>query len=456
MFFFLSPPLQSILKANGSCDKSRNVSFSTVESEVIGYGGEEYSTDDEEYSDDEYHSECVDSGDDEELKRLTEANTNLNSKLTALPEKGISNEARNTKTYDNNRVVVSSAKSVTQNTTAPSSPPRVTVQPFNGDPPKSLVFNFLKNKELAAAAAAVNAVATTTTTVAAPVVVAAPVDISAEQKAPKAIETRASGCGDDNVQLRKTESTRKPSLTRSSLVANSNEPYLNMKRRSLPADEQDDRSPPPVLANTPGIPEVKLHPPETIEAVVDENHPVYEAENEVSSAAVAPKESDTDVVGSGGVQASFKTMRSNVPRMGTMLHFKLKLAVQPSSQKPEALKPITAIGTADSTPESSLTSREMAGEPDGKADSDEPGDPTTTTTASAVIITPANRSFLHKSKESSPPLCDSTTPPRTPLKKVGLLSIVKIINLSSKNCLLQMSERISGPRVYFESFASRV
>jgi len=245
------------------------------------------------------------------------------------------------------------------------SPPLVVVQPFgSGEQPKSLVFNFLKNKEIAAAA-----------------------------KAAQQVEKKDT---ENEVQLRKTETlTKKPTLTRSSLVAHSNEPYLNIKRCSLPVDENE--KPIPLQINV-EIPKVKLHPPETIKAV---DKPAAK-ETEVLPES---KDSDVDLT---GVAASYKT-RSNVPRMGTM-HFKLKLAVA-STQKQDLSK----TAGIDSAPEpSSLTSREMAGEPDGKADSDEPGDPTTTS---------ANRSFLHDFQDTSTPLRESTTPPRTPLKKVSILSI---------------------------------
>lgn len=340
------------------CDKSRNVSFSNVESEVIGYGGEEYSTDDECSSDEENHLEFpTDSGDDEELKRLTEANTNLNGKLIVPEKKAIANDAKSTTTPP-------------KPTSAQKTPPTVVVQPFNGggEPPKSLVFNFLKNKEIAAAA-------------------------KGAQKAEK------KNADADEVRLRKTETlAKKTTLSRSSLVANSNEPYLNIKRCSLPAE--DDDKPSAALQNNVEIPKVKLHPPEAMDAERSAR------ENEVSPPS---KESDVDPAGAG---APYKT-RSNVPRMGTM-HFKLKLAVA-STHKPEPAKPATATAaTADSAPEpSSLTSREMAGEPDGKADSDEPGDPTTA---------PVNRSFLHNFKDSSTSPRDS--PPRTPLKKVSCTDLL--------------------------------
>lgn len=390
---------------NGSCDKSRNVSFSNVESEVIGYGGEEYSTDEEYSSDEEKHSECLDSEDDDELRRLTEANTNVNGKLFA-PERSVSNNNNNeptTKAAATVRVSNTPAKP-TQNISS-SSPPLVTVQPFSAEPPKSLVFNFLKNKEIVAA----NATA---------VVAAAKVARQTEKK----------DHDNDEVQMRKTETTRKPTLSRSSLVAHSNEPYLNIKRCSLQADEEV-KIPPPVPNVE--IPEVKLHPPETVI--------VKTAEDQENEAHVPTK----DVLEVDTAIAPYKT-RSNVPRMGTM-HFKLKLAVAASSQKPEPSKSATSAAItnkAESTPESSLTSREMAGEPDGKADSDEPCDPaitTMTTTTTTPVSNPVNRSFLHTFKEVSSPLRDTTnhhscttaaitsnaitttTPPRTPIKKVSLL-----------------------------------
>lgn len=388
IFFFLP---QSILKVNGSCDKSRNVSFSNVEMEVIGYGGEEYSTDEEYSSDEENGSEFVDSGDDEELKRLTEANTNLNSKPDIAPEKVVvgSNVGKTA------NVAVTAATNIKSPVKKPmvqnKSPPLVTVQPFCGDPPKSLVFNFLKNKEISTAATAAAATATPTK--------------SACEEAPK-IEKKDT----ENIQLRKTEIMKKPTLSRSSLVANSNEPYLNIRRCSLPAEEEEAKPTPPptiTLTNT-EIPRAKLtHQPETI-APVEISRGAEETTEVISST----KESDADTAGGGS--APYKT-RSNVPRMGTM-HFKLKLAVA-SSQKPEPLKLIGSGAPVDPSPDSSLlTSREMAGEPDGKADSDEPGDPTST---------PVNRSFLHNFKENSSPLRDtSTTPPRTPNKKVSQMYII--------------------------------
>lgn len=387
---------------NGSCDKSRNVvvSFSNVESEVIGYGGEEYSTDDEDYSTDEegHSTECGDSGDDEELKRLTEANTNLNGKLV-LHEKSATcaDDAQlrpKPAAADNSKASSSPAKSVAavQQPSKTPSPPVVTVQPFCGEPSKSLVFNFLKNKEIAATAAKETRQTCTGDKNGAVVVTTTSSNNNA---------TNSRNNNVDEVQLRKTEATKRPALTRSSLVANSNEPYLNIKRCSLQSAENDAKPPPPPPAPPLNleIPKVKLHPPETVKgAAAVENLPGGENE-------VATKESGADCAGdtAAGVAASYKT-RSNVPRMGTM-HFKLKLAVA-TSQKPEPPKP-----GADSTPESSLTSREMAGEPDGKADSDEPGEPT---------MAPANRSFLHNFKNGSPPMMHNTTsPPRTPPKKVS-------------------------------------
>jgi len=382
------------LKVNGSCDKSRKVSFSIVETEVIGYGGEEYSTDEEYSSDEENGSEFIDSGDDEELKRLTEANTNLNSKPEIVSEKVVAggNVAKTpivavTAMTDSKSPV---KKPMVQN----KSPPLVTVQPFSGESPKSLVFNFLKNKEIATAATATAAVAKT-----------------ACEEVQK-IEKKDT----ENIQLRKTEITKKPTLTRSSLVANSNEPYLNIRRCSLPAEEEEVKPTPPLptsmltLTNT-EIPRAKLvHQPETV-APVEILRGVEETTEVVSST----RESDADIAGSG--TAPYKT-RNNVPRMGTM-HFKLKLAVA-SSQKPEPLKLIGSSASVDHPQDSSLlTSREMAGEPDGKADSDEPGDPSTT---------PVNRSFLHNFKDHSLPLRDtSTTPPRTPIKKVSRLSFLFLL-----------------------------
>lgn len=393
LFVFFS---QSILKVNGSCDKSRNaiVSFSNVESEVIGYGGEEYSTDDEEYSTDEesHTTECGDSGDDEELKRLTEANTNLNSKVILHEKLACDNDAqlrpKSTAAADNNKAPSPSAEPVAAQLPSKTSPPLVTVQPFCGESSKSLVFNFLKNKEIAAAVAAAAKETRPSTTCAGD----KNDTIVAATTADHIVADSRNGNAVDEVQLRKTETTKRPALTRSSLVANSNEPYLNIKRCSLQPAAEDAVKPPPAPPLNSEIPIVKLHPPETVKAAaaVVENPA---GENEV---AVSTKELAADGAGdtAAGVAASYKT-RSNVPRMGTM-HFKLKLAVA-TSQKPEPLK-----STADSTPESSLTSREMAGEPDGKADSDEPGEPT---------IAPANRSFLHNFKNGSPP--------RTPSKKVS-------------------------------------
>ncbi|XP_025201211.1 verprolin [Melanaphis sacchari] len=380
-------PAQSILKVNGSCDKSRKVSFSIVETEVIGYGGEEYSTDEEYSSDEENGSEFIDSGDDEELKRLTEANTNLNSKPDIVSEKVVvgSNVAKNAivAVTDNKSPV---KKPMVQN----KSTPLVTIQPFCGESPKSLVFNFLKNKEIATVATS-----------------AAPVATVATCEEVQKIEKKDT----ENVQLRKTETTKKPTLTRSSLVANSNEPYLNIRRCSLPAEEEEAKPTPPpptsmlTLTNT-EIPRAKLvHQPETVAPVEKLN-----GVEETTEVVLSTRESDVDVAGGG--TAPYKT-RNNVPRMGTM-HFKLKLAVA-SSQKPEPLKPINSSAPVDPPQDSSLlTSREMAGEPDGKADSDEPGDPTTTT---------VNRSFLHNFKDHSLPLRDtSTTPPRTPTKKTSITS----------------------------------
>lgn len=376
------------MKVNGSCDKSRNVSFSIVEMEVIGYGGEEYSTDEEYSSDEENGSEFVDSGDDEELKRLTEANTNLNSKPEIAPEKvNVGGNVAKPAT-----VAVTPATNIKSPVKKPmvqnKSPPLVTIQPFSGEPPKSLVFNFLKNKEIAT----VTTAATTT----------AAASIATCEEVQK-IEKKDT----ENIQPRKTETTKKPTLSRSSLVANSNEPYLNIRRCSLPAEDEEAKStvppPPPTLTLTnTEIPRAKLiHQLETI-APVEKSRSAEET-TEVTSST---RESDSDTAGGG--TAPYKT-RSNVPRMGTM-HFKLKLAVA-SSQKPEPLKLIGSGAPVDPPPDSSLlTSREMAGEPDGKADSDEPGDPTTT---------PVNRSFLHNFKDNSSPLRDtSTTPPRTPNKKV--------------------------------------
>jgi len=357
--------------------------------EVIGYGGEEYSTDEEYSSGEENGSEFIDSGDDEELKRLTEANTNLNSKPEIAPEKVNvgGNVAKPTTVAVTAATNIKSPvkKSMVQN----KSPPLVTIQPFSGEPPKSLVFNFLKNKEIATATTA----ATTTT--------AAPIATCEEVQKIEKKDT-------ENIQPRKTETTKKPTLSRSSLVANSNEPYLNIRRCSLPAEEEEVKStvppPPPTLTLTnTEIPRAKLiHQLET-KAPVEKSRSAEETTEVISST----RESDSDTAGGGA--APYKT-RSNVPRMGTM-HFKLKLAVA-SSQKPEPLKLIGIGAPLDPPPDSSLlTSREMAGEPDGKADSDEPGDPTTT---------PVNRSFLHNFKDNSSPLRDtSTTPPRTPNKKVS-------------------------------------
>jgi len=354
--------------------------------EVIGYGGEEYSTDEEYSSDEENCSEFVDSGDDEELKRLTEANTNLNSKPEIAPEKVIvgGNVAKTATVAMTAATNIKSPvkKPIVQN----KSPPLVTVQPFSGEPPKSLVFNFLKNKEIATAAtAAVTATA-------------------AREEAQK-IEKKDT----ENIQLRKTETTKKPTLSRSSLVANSNEPYLNIRRCSLPTEEEEAKPtsslPPPTLTLTnTEIPRAKLiHQPETIAPVE-----ISRNADETSEVISSTRESDSDTTGSGA--APYKT-RSNVPRMGTM-HFKLKLA-----QKPEPLRLVGSGPPVEPPPDASLlTSREMAGEPDGKADSDEPGDPTTT---------PVNRSFLHNFKDNSSSLRDtSTTPPRTPNKKVSKIYVI--------------------------------
>lgn len=388
------------MKANGSCGKSRNVSFSNIESEVIGYGGEEYSTDEEYSSDEETHLEYVESGDDEELKRLTEANTNLNSKLI-IPEKtGVSKILPNkstTATVDIKKPLL--AKSVVvQN----KSPPLVTVKPFDvGEPPKSLVFNFLRNKEIAAATAAAAIIATTTTTITTTTTATVTTTAISSVAAINVMTTKEAQKDTEDVKLRKTEITKKPTITRSSLMANSNEPYLNIRRCSLSAD--DDAKPLMMTMNL-EIPKVKLHPPETIKTVENSVE-----ENEVFST----KEPDGDISVCGG-SAPYKT-RSNVPRMGTM-HFKLKLAVASSQKLEPSAKPVVVV--ADPTPESSLTSREMAGEPDGKADSDEPNEPTTTT--------PINRSFLHNFKDDSSPKSDSmTTPIRTPPKKVSLFIYVK-------------------------------
>lgn len=385
------------MKVNGSCDKSRKVSFSIVETEVIGYGGEEYSTDEEYSSDEENGSELIDSGDDEELKRLTEANTNLNSKPEIVSEKAVvgANVAKTTVVAVT--AVTDSKSPVKKPMVQNKSPPLVTIQPFGGESPKSLVFNFLKNKEIASAATAASVVVTT-----------------ACEEVQK-IEKKDT----ENVQLRKTETTKKPTLTRSSLVANSNESYLNIRRCSLPAAEEEAKSIAPqptlpmlTLTNT-EFPRAKLvHHPETI-APVEILRDVEETTEVVSST----RESDTDIVGGGTV--SYKT-RNNVPRMGTM-HFKLKLAVA-SSQKPEPLKLIGSSVPVDPPQDPSLlTSREMAGEPDGKADSDEPGDPMTT---------PVNRSFLHNFKDHSLPLRDtSNTPPRTPTKKVSNLLFLFLLSI---------------------------
>ncbi|CAH1722268.1 unnamed protein product [Aphis gossypii] len=384
-------PAQSILKVNGSCDKSRKVSFSIVETEVIGYGGEEYSTDEEYSSDEENSSEFIDSGDDEELKRLTEANTTLNSKPEIVSEKAVVGANVAKPSVVAVTAVVDSKSPVKKPMVQNKSPPLVTIQPFGGESPKSLVFNFLKNKEIASATTA-----------------AASVVATAACEEVQKIEKKDT----ENVQLRKTETTKKPTLTRSSLVANSNESYLNIRRCSLPAEEEEAKPTPPqptlpmlTLTNT-EIPRAKLvHHPETV-APVEILRDVEETTEVVSST----RESDTDIVGGGTVP--YKT-RNNVPRMGTM-HFKLKLA-SASSQKPEPLKLISSSAHVDSPQDSSLlTSREMAGEPDGKADSDEPGDPTTT---------PVNRSFLHNFKDHSLPLRDtSNTPPRTPTKKTSITS----------------------------------
>jgi len=357
--------------------------------EVIGYGGEEYSTDEEYSSDEENGSEFVDSGDDEELKRLTEANTNLNSKSEIVSEKVTVKSGNVAKPATVAVTAVTNIKSpVKKPMVQNKSPPLVTIQPFSGEQPKSLVFNFLKNKEIAMAT-------TATTTTAAP---------TATCEEVQKIEKKDT----ENIQLRKTETTKKPTLSRSSLVANSNEPYLNIRRCSLPAEEEEEKptlSPPPptlTLTNT-EIPRAKLiHQLETI-APVEKSRSAEKTTEVISST----RELDSDTVGGGAVP--YKT-RSNVPRIGTM-HFKLKLAVA-SSQKPEPLKLIGSGTPVDPPPDSSLlTSREMAGEPDGKADSDEPGDPT---------ITPLNRSFLHNFKDNASPLRDtSTTPPRTPIKKVS-------------------------------------
>lgn len=370
-FYFLS---QSILKVNGSCDKTRNVSFSNVESEVIGYGGEEYSTDEEYSSDDESQStDFVEtSGDDEELRRLTEANTNINGKLI-LPEPKAAAQPKSTP-----------AKPVKKS----PSPPLVVVQSFADEPPKSLVFNFLKNKEIAAAAATATAAAV-------------------EAKNVEKKDCIEYGTAVVQLRTKSTETGKKPTLTRNSLLtANSNEQFLNIKRSSLQPDEQAQEAQPTVNKE---IPKVKLHPPEI--AKTDD-----EKRTEETEIPVPPKDSDADTAGS----APYKT-RSNVPRMGTM-HFKLKLAQKPEPPKP-AVVSVAAVPN-DATPDSSLTSREMAGEPDGKADSDEPGDPTT-----AALI---NRSsFLHNYKgtttkaetnykASSSLLREPITPPRTPPKKVNI------------------------------------
>jgi len=348
---------------------------------VIGYGGEEYSTDEEYSSDDDQNGPTgwteLSGDDEEELKRLTDANTNLNGKPTIACSGGkVVVDTKQLRPATKSAPIATATVNNNNTTTKSSSPPLVVVQPFGSEhATKSLVFNFLKNKEMAAAAK----------------------DAAAAQRSDKKEPATA-------VQLRKPcEMTKKPSLTRSSLTANSNEQFLNMKRCSLqPAEERADK---PVPANV-EIPKVKLHPPETT----------------VMAAAVGDKctednddEASTQAKESADPTAPYKT-RSNVPRMGTM-HFKLKLAVA-SSQKPEAPKP---AATDSSTPDSSLTSREMAGEPDGKADSDEPGDPTTTSSAANV---PVNRSsFLHNFKTGSPPPRDTTTPPRTPPKKVGTLML---------------------------------
>jgi len=342
---------------------------------VIGYGGEEYSTD-EEYSSDDGQDRSAEwtqlSGDEEEeLKRLTDANTNLNGKPTiATPIGKVVVDAKQLRPATNTAVVPAAANDSGATVKSPS-PPLVVVQPFgNEHATKSLVFNFLKNKELAAAAAA----------------------------------KEAAGRAEAAVQLRKpSETTKKPTLTRSSLTANSNEQFLNIKRCSLQAAEERDKPVP--VGPAVEIPKVKLHPPETTMTAAEAAGDDCAEDNDDETSAQAKESVDP--------AATYKT-RSNVPRMGTM-HFKLKLAVA-SSQKPDAPKP----AVVDTTPDSSLTSREMAGEPDGKADSDEPGDSRTTTTTTNAQV---NRSsFLHNFKTGSPPSCETTAPPRTPPRKVIVVS----------------------------------
>ncbi|XP_050543394.1 uncharacterized protein LOC126906693 [Daktulosphaira vitifoliae] len=387
----ISPDL-SILKGKSACEKSLNVSFSNVEYEVIGYGGEEYSTDEDYSSDDEDVLEYPDSAEEEELKRLTEANTNMNGKLNIVPEKNITNPQVTKITSVKAESPKSNGLKITEKSL---SPPLVTVKPFGGDPePKSLVYSFLKNKEIAAAAKKETPVKTTSVVLA-----------NVEEKSIISEETPIVNCTKNEVPIRKTEN-KKTSLVRSSLVASSNESYLNVKRSNFLVSEDTKLI---QVLDKPAKKETlevissvsKLPQPEEIKTErLKGNEPTATTDTPLTP----PKEPELPAIDISNI-ASYK-MRSNVPRMGTA-QFKIKMpvAVVPF-QKSDSCKTIES-------PES-LTSRELAGEPDGKADSDEPNEQ-----QPSLPVTPTNRSFLHSfSKDKSPPPpppCD--TPPRTPLRK---------------------------------------
>lgn len=77
-------PIESIIKTNKIKPK-RSVCFTNQLSEIIGYGGEDWSSDNEDYIDDspEKDFETEEEDDEEELCRLTKANTDFNTNALA-------------------------------------------------------------------------------------------------------------------------------------------------------------------------------------------------------------------------------------------------------------------------------------------------------------------------------------------------------------------------------------
>lgn len=149
---------QGILKdrqKNGK-EKSRNVSFLTEESEVIGFGGEEYSSDDDDYPvyQENVVAEADNEEEDKEFRKLTKSNTDFNSVPANLKNERCAADQQNGKnSYADLKFGMPVVDAEGRRQTL-----QVTIEPFrnsvvvngvcNGDaksPSKSLVNNYLRN-----------------------------------------------------------------------------------------------------------------------------------------------------------------------------------------------------------------------------------------------------------------------------------------------------------------------